>query len=271
MIKRISQSFTKDMLDYQAGELCGNMVKARWVDDRLFPGSDAMALGAYFEYQFTLLMTGVGTLPKDGKIPMAKMMVSGKDKLAPYRTADANVRHLKDYFEEMGLKIVSAGKRLTKGRFDGTLDLICEVTKNRTFNPSTWNIGDKIIIDLKYSGLLDDKWNKMGWAQLSMPGPQVQKDYHRIQATQYSYIGNLPFYYLVMSSTNETDIRMFDMPPPRDEFHEHLTRGNRLFEDFEFGVGAGFTPYPEISRCNDCPLKKECPDKHTFPHPIFVV
>lgn len=43
MIKKITQSFIKDTRDYFAGKECGNIIKAKYVDDRLLedeePGS----------------------------------------------------------------------------------------------------------------------------------------------------------------------------------------------------------------------------------------
>lgn len=274
MIKKITQSFTKDAQDYFAGTLCGNIMKEKWVNERLIElDSKAAALGAYFEYYFTLLVTGKGTLPKDGKVPERGMYANGKQPLAPYALAEANAVRLKEYFELMGLKVLRAGVKLTKGRFEGTIDLMVECMKAIEFDAGKkWKVGDIFIFDLKYSGLLDDKWSNFGWIGLLSPGPHIQKDYHKVQAIHYSYIGgDYPFYYLVVSSTNENDIGLFHVGVTEEISQQYRDEAAGLFEKFEFEAKIGFEARPSISVCNGCPLKGECKDKHTYPHPKEVV
>lgn len=241
------------------------------MNDRLFEGSKSMKEGAYFEYYFTLLLTGKGSLPKDGKIPKREMYKDGSKPLAEYARAEANAKRLVEYFNGMGIKVVSAGVRQTDGKYEGTIDLICEATKEIKFaDGSTWNIGFRFVIDLKYSGLLDDKWNKMGWGGMLQPGYHIQKEHHKIQATHYHMITKLPFYYLVVSSKNETDLLFLYIPVSEQMIKDHIEVANNNYDYFEFISGVGFEPRPSISRCNDCPLRAECTDKHTFPHPITI-
>lgn len=273
MIKKVTQSFVKDCRDYFSGSLCGNIMREKWVNDRLIElDSDAADLGAYFEYYFTLIKTGVGTLPKNKKVPLRGMYASGKQPLAKYAIAEANALRLMAYFDEMGLKILRAGVKVTKGRFEGTIDLVVECNKKITFDDGRkWKIGDVLIIDLKYSGLLDNRWDKFGWAGLLLSGPHIQKDFHKIQAIHYHYVGGMPFYYLVVSSTNENDIELFHVPVSKEMEQAHIDEANQLFEKFEFESKIGFEARPSISVCNGCPLNAECKDKHTFPHPKEVV
>jgi hypothetical protein len=272
MIKKISFSFMTDMVDYLEGGLCGNIIQEKWVNDRLIElDSDAAELGTYFEYYFTLLVTGKGSLPKNGKIPERKMYKDGSKPLSEYARAEKNAVRLKDYFEKMGLKIIAAGKKITKGRFEGTIDLICECTKSINFGQMEWIEGSHVVIDIKYSGLIEDKWKQFGWAGMLQPGPHIQKDYHGKQAKQYHHLTDLPFYFLVCSSTNETDITLLHLPMQEDYLiDEHIKEGNSLFEKFEFEAKIGFEARPEISACNKCPLKDECKDRHTFPNPKIV-
>jgi hypothetical protein len=270
MIKRISQSFIKDAIKYFAGDLCGNIMREKWVNDRLLPlDSEAAALGNFFEYQFTLLMTGKGTVPKDGKIPMREETKAG-NATAAYSRAEANAIRLQGYFEKMGLKILHAGKKLTKGKFEGTIDLICECQKEIDFEGIKWEAGNVIVIDLKYSGLIDNRWEQMGWAGLLLPGENAQKDYHGIQAKQYSFVSDLPFYYLIMAPANMEDILLLQVPVSEEMIEDHIKGGNALMEKFQFEAQIGFEARPEVVRCNCCPLNSECSDKHTFPHPKTV-
>lgn len=271
MVKKITQSLIKDCIKYFSGNLCGNIMRERWVKGRLLMDGHAMSLGSYFEFQFTLLMTGVGSLPKNGKTPVATLTQKG-EKTADYKRADANALRLQRYFGEMGLNILHAGKKLTQGRFEGTIDLICQVSDLKTFDGGiTWQKGDIIVIDLKYSGLIDDNWNAMGWGAMTRAGSNAQKDHHGIQAKQYFLVSKgMPFYYLIMPPSNEEDILFLHVPVTAEMVEDHMKGGNALLEKFEFEAQMGFEARPELMRCNACPLKAECKDKHTFPHPITV-
>jgi hypothetical protein len=269
---KISQSFIKNAVEYFSGDLCGNIMRERWVKGRLLEmDSKAMHLGSYFEYQFTMLMLGVGSVPKNGQIPMPVTTKAG-EKTADYKRADANALRLQGYFERMGLKILSAGKKLTKGKFEGTIDLICECQKEVVFGSFdlVWRVGDIIVIDLKYSGLIDNAWEPMGWGAMTRAGSNAQKDHHGIQAKQYHFITGFPFYYLIMAPSNEEDILLLHVPVSEEMLDDHVKGGNALLEKFEFEAQMGFEARPEFTRCNACPLKGECKDKHTFPHPVTV-
>lgn len=271
MIERITQSFIKDMRSYKAGELCGNIIRERWVNNRLLEDPDrepgAMELGAYFEF------ITFGTLPKGGKIPQPVYMLTPlkknggspdglqvEDMTEPYRFAHKQSKHLLAYMDRMGFKILHAGKHLTKGRYEGTLDLIVECTKDI----DDFVIGNVIVIDIKYSGLMGPNipWrNKHGW-QWS----DVQKKYHGTQALHYHFISDgLKFYFLVTSSTVEGEAKMFYIPIDEFESEQHIMEGNSLFEDLKFFSEVGLEARPSLVTCNKCPLRNECHDRQLWP------
>lgn len=274
----------KDMIAYQREEECGLILREKHVNGRLFDDPDgSMNLGSFFEFKAT------GGLPKGGKEPKPEMMQSGKDMTVKYRVALKNAIRLRGnpelgipgMLQEMGLKIIHVQKKLTKGRFEGTLDLIVMVVKNRRFVQQTedpqnpiiirWRKGDKFWIDLKYSGLLEDKWSKHGWAWTP-----IQKAYHGIQAKQYSFIADeMPGYFMVWQSNNAeaeiSDVKLFHVPVSKDDIQEHIIKGNELFDQFQVMVKADlFLPHAEMKRCFKCPLKADCKWRRDFPHPQTV-
>jgi len=255
-MKKVTQSFVKDLLEYIAGGSCGHLIREKWINDKLIElDSKAAKLGCYFEYTFS------GALPKNKEIPKAEMMASGKDKLAPYRLADTNVERLRRYFGLMGLQILKAGVRLTRGKFEGDIDLIVECTKKIVFRDGfKWKKGDKLVIDLKYSGLIEDRWSKHGW--LWTP---EQRAYHGIQAKQYFFITELPFYFLVVSSTNEYDIKLFRIEIGQESINQYILQANDLEEKLNYYNDIGWEPRPDISKCAECPLREGCPDRATYP------
>ena len=267
-MKKISQSFIKSMREYLAGEECGNIIREQYIDGRLIDRkSEAMDEGSLFEYLLC------GNLPKSGKIPIAQRTQKGELTMESKRAIHNAEVVKKLLFETWGLKIVKKGVKLTKGNQEGTIDLIVECNKDVVFGNRTWKKGDRFVIDIKYSGLLYDKWEKFGWAWSN-----IQKSYHGTQAKQYHYITGLPFYFLVVGNKNllkdgewqQTDIKMFYTPVDEHMIEHHLMEGNELMEKLNFYGADGLEPRPSYSKCVKCPLFETCPDKHTFPHPVEI-
>lgn len=260
-MKKISQSFLSDMIEYIAGDSCGHLMRAKWIDGKLLElDSKAAKLGSYFEFVLT------GALPKNGIEPKPEMMVSGKDMLAPYRLVHTNVDRVRQYFSLMGLKILKAGVKLTRGKFEGTIDLLVECQKKVIFRDGfKWKKGDKLVLDIKYSGLIEDRWNKFGWALMGQPGSNIQKDYHGVQGKHYHMITGLPFYFLVVSSTNDTDIKLFRLEFGEGVIERHIMEANNLEEKLRLYNDIGWEPRPDISKCAECPLREGCHDRSTYP------
>jgi hypothetical protein len=282
MITKITQSFVVAARDYFAGQECGLLLKHQYVDGKLVGRkSKSLALGSYFEWLLS------GALPKDGKVPMPVYMKTPlKKKLAkdltiddmtePYRRAHFNAAAIKDIWQEMGLEIVRVGHKYEKGNQEGTIDLVMKCTKYIEFADGTvWREGDFIVLDIKYSGLLYDRWERYGWAW-----SELQKEYHGTQAKQYGYITGLPFYFWVVSNTNKMedgedeypmpDIKLFRVPLDEFMIEQHLMEGNKLLERFKFESTVGFVARPSLVRCSKCPLVDTCESKHLFPHPETV-
>lgn len=292
-MKRITQSFYKDMLEYIDGGSCGHLMKKKWIDDELIElDSDNIALGAYFEYIFTELMLGPGngSLPKNGQIPraeyyakslkviadlVAKKLKGGAgsvvinpwdknelgqsilgvdDMLAPYKLAHQNAEALASYFKLMGIEIVKAGKPLVKGRLEGTIDLIVK-----------WE-GELRVIDLKYSGLINERWSKFGWAWT-----EEQKKYHGIQAKHYHHITGMPFYFWVVSSKNENEQKIFKITFSNGEIDKHVDEAIYLEKKLKYYDELGWIARPEIAKCKQCPLVNSCQDKATHPIPEEII
>lgn len=270
MLQKISQSFIKDFRDYLRGIGCGNLIREKYVNDRLFGDEDepgAMNLGAFFEYHLS------GALPKSGKIPEPVYMDDGKTLRADYRKALSSAILVKDYLQAMGLKIVYIGKKYDKGRFVGVIDLVVQVSRETVFEGITWAVGKRFVIDLKYSGLVGtsgDRSNKHGWSWSN-----AQKEYHGTQAKQYHFVSGMPFYFLVTQSNQKEGERpickLFYVPVDEFMIEQHIAEGNALFDQFEVIVQVGgLKAMPELKKCSDCPMREECEDKHTYPRPEVV-
>jgi hypothetical protein len=269
MIEKISQSFIKDMKEYQDGGSCGHLMEYKWVHGKLINiQSDAMHLGTYTEYKTT------GALPKNKQVPLPKMMKSGKDMLIDYRRAEINAQLILDLWKRMGFKMVTSGREYTKGRHKGTIDVVMEATKKIVFQDGfTLKNGDRFVIDIKISGLIDDRWSKHGWAFT----PE-QREYHGIQGKHYHYITGLPFMFMVVDPKAKVEegpenfrAKFYRLDISEEALLQHLEDANSAYSALEMYVKVGFEPRPEFIKCSDCALKEGCADKHTYPHPEMVV
>lgn len=246
---KISQSLMKDLQSYYMGQECGNLIKARYIDNLDIEGSEAMLLGQYFEYMAT------GQLPKNKQVPEPKTLKNGNLAVG-YERAYASAMYCKTMFETMNIEILEKGLTLSHGDLIGTFDLLAR-----------WD-GKLCVIDLKYSGLLDNKWDERGW-DFDMLS---QKDKLMIQSVHYKIIAEnhyneeVDFYFFLFSSTNPNDVRIAKIviDPMREMKHiEDVKRAKTLWERF---LGTqNLKNYPTLAKCSDCPLKDECKDRTLLP------
>lgn len=277
MIERISQTFIKYMKSYLAGEECGNIIRHIFVDQRPFNlTSKWMEVGTYFEFLLT------GAVPKSGIIPKPVYQISPLKKKPPekltvedmmedYRRAHANAAQVKRHLADMKLEIVVAGKHIVKGRFEGTIDLIVRAKESLRSKDGInweWQEGEMMVFDVKYSGLIEDKWKKFGWAWTP-----IQKEYNRPQAVQYHFLTELPFSFLVVQNNNKSigdvfqlaDVRLFRIPVSEEMLKAHIQEGNHLLGLLALEEVSGFKARPALKKCWKCPIAVGCPDKIVYP------
>jgi hypothetical protein len=287
---RITQSLMKDIREYvsDAGS-CGIWIRERWINGRQFDDeSKAMKLGTFFEYITT------GSLPKNGKVPQPEFMKSEIKKnkgsieglgiqqmYEPYREAYENRQKLLDVWAQMGLVIARdkdgkpmSGVKVIKANplggpdHEGTWDVVLEATRDVIFGDGfQLKKGDRIIEDIKYSGMKDDYRTVHGWQWTDK-----QIKYHGTQGKEYSWLGDMkyPFFFRIVDPKGNY-IVAFRMVISKEAIEAHLAEANYLYEKLMFLNSVdSLEPRPEYNRCLDCPLFNECEHKHTYPHPVKV-
>lgn len=234
----ISKSLLLSYLDYCNGKECGVKWEAMYVSKTLkSEPTEAMMLGKYFENRAT------GYVGAGEETPQAKLRKDGK-MTAEYERAETQAMNFRAYCERMQIEILEVGKRIEKDGCSLILDIVAMYK------------GREVVIDLKYSGKLYDKWDDNGWALESFE----YKTAHHMQPIHYAYLTGLPFYYFVFSSTNEIDCEFFEVKmeqPITSEIHERRIQQVRERIDIEMQTG-GFIPRPSLKRCNACALSMEC-------------
>jgi len=277
---KITQSLIKSLLsvvqkNIKTGEYdeCGLLFELKFIHKRwdLFLASDAMALGTWFEYMCT------GSLPKDGKVPkekkVAKPNADGNYLSEPYNRMLKHVENFKRFMKYYGLEIVSVGRTIKADDLEGTLDIEAKATKRIVQNGEVLlEEGDTVILDMKASGLLDDKWQDYGWHLDAL----ADKSKLILQPIHYKFIGKyhnvfgkeVPFWFLLFNTKDENDFRCIDFRVTQRDFDLHVELIRKTITVLNHYLERGFPARPTMARCGDCPIKLKC--KHFMAIPPIV-
>lgn len=281
---KISQSLLKSLLDYRNGKECGLIFKAKYIDGRydLFPPSDAQNVGTWFEYKAT------GSLPKNGAVPQPEYMKRGKDEsgnpqlTAEYRLMTEHLKNFNNIMETYGFEIIRAGEdikallpdSLEKFGEDvwltGTLDMRVKATKTiysmyENQKVCVVEAGQEAIIDIKTTGLLDDKWNDYGWelGNLSNKVKLVTQPVHYKMIEKMNTGVEPPFIFMLFSSRNSNDARIIDFKIDETAYEEHQSFIDVGVQNMIYLMKNGFKAKPSLEKCSECPLRHDCEFKAT--------
>ncbi len=262
----ISNSLIKVIDEYalgESGDACGTQLKAIYLDKAaVISPSSAMKLGQYFEFKAT------GAKLRDGSEPQPELLKSG-DFSAEYKRVLQQAAHFQIEMKYYGFKIISVGETW-EYEFEGLniKGIIDVLAKDRK--------GNELIIDLKYSGLLDDKWNETGWDKEKLPTRRKlisqPKLYSWLSLKKFGKI--YPFYFFLHSSTNPIDRKIYKINVGKeDALCEEIEKLIRFTDDtIQYHLLSGFESRPYYKRCLECPLLATCKDAITLPkiEEIFI-
>lgn len=231
------------------GKACGLLFKAKYIDKNVesLP-SDSMKEGIYFEFLCT------GALDRKGNAPEPETTRTGALTTAYDRVVKAS-ELFKNIVEKYNIKILEKGYVLETEDCNGILDILAE-----------WD-GKKCIIDLKYSGLIDDKWSDLGWNEDSLH----MKDSLMIQGVHYKMLGrdalneDLPFYYFIFNSKDPTDMKIIEEVVDEDRFEAHREMIKKVKANIDSEMQKGFIPLPNYRLCRKCPLNETCEHRQSLP------
>lgn len=250
----ISQSFIKDLIKYRNGDACGVHLYLKYDKGLfgIFGNKEVFNKGKYFEYITT------GNKGKDGKVPEPVRLKSG-ELSKPYQDIHTQALHFKEVMKYYGFEILKVDYEIVYKDTVGTLDLLVGCKKD--IYGYDGNIiqkkGGKIIIDLKYSGLLDNDWSEYGWG-LKYFG---NKETHLIQASHYTYLyykkfnEHLPFMFMVFSSTNVNQQKIINVSFTDDDIAMHEVHLITVREWINSINKLGIKKRPRKDICDECPLE----------------
>jgi hypothetical protein len=178
----INQSLVKDLVKYQNNDLCGLVFTNKWIYNQYGSGTKSNHLGHYFEYLCT------GALAK-GESEAPRPDFNKKGELSTdFEIAKKQSVFFKELIGKYGIELISAGdKVLADDKWIGTLDILAKwesISDYIDFEFGEDNPDKRVIIDLKYSGLLEDKWNEFGWNSDTL----AKKQGTMLQAKHYKFL-----------------------------------------------------------------------------------
>lgn len=250
----ISQSLIKSYTDYKMGNECGLVINEKYIKKNYPPPTDAMKKGIYFEYKAT------GALPLDGNIPQPEVVYKGKPNeglSAEYKRIEESVLLFKSILKHYKIKILSVGKKITVSGMSGILDIEAELDEK------------KVYIDLKYSALIDDKWNELGWETQSLPYKDklmLQGVHYKILAKESEGIEDIPFYYFIFSPADSKYAKIILQEVDDDRINLHYAVVSNVRSEFTKELeSGGFKPMPSLKRCSGCYLFSNCQHRTEVP------
>jgi hypothetical protein len=258
----ISQSLIKNYWDYKAGKYCGEAFMRLDINHEAEKASsERMKVGQYFEWLCT------GQVLRDGSVPPEPLTKTGKPTADGERMKNQASRFMA-LKEAEKLEIIETGKVIEyeAGNFKlkGILDIFGEM------------YGRPAIVDLKTSGLIGNQWEEYGWNTSTFN----MRDKLTIQPVFYKYLADvtlgirdIPFYYSIHSSSNDTDsefweVQLSDYDKAMNLFESMI---NQYAEEILFQKETGFAPFPDVKRCKECPLFESCVFKKLTPTRKLVV
>lgn len=265
----INQSLVKDLVKYQNGDLCGLIFMNKWILNQFGEGTKSNTLGHYFEYLCT------GALAKGETEPPKPEYTKKGELSSDFQIAKKQSVFFHELINKFGIKLISAGdKVLADNKWIGTLDILAEwnTFSNYVDYDFTNNSNKQVIIDLKFSGLLDDKWNQYGWHTDTL----AKKQGTMLQAKHYKFLYwkkygfNPPFLFFVFDTKEVGKVKVINIDIEDWELEQHEVFLEKAKRYFEIQLEKGFEPRPKYESCVKCTYSVWCQFKVTIPSVISI-
>ena len=249
-IPKLSQSLVKSLFNYMNDKECGLKIEAQYINGENFPSNEVQELGNYFEFICT------GQLPRDGHTPTPNLLKSGKPTTA-YQRMDKQKENFERIMKSYNLEVEQTGFAFTNPKYSGIADIIAldKNIKSKDINKQ------RIIIDLKTSGLINDKWSPYGWADESIEEKWdllIQAVHYKMLAKYEWGIEDIPFYFMIFSNKNEVECKIFEINIDEATRMQHFQNLEKVKKYLDLCIKEGWKAKPELMRCDVCPMNKGC-------------
>lgn len=242
-IPKLSQSLVKSLFKYKQGEECGLRIEKMYIEGVNFPSSEVQELGNYFEYICT------NQLPRDGHTPEAKLLKTGKMSVN-YVRMEKQKENFENIMSEYKFTIEKTGFEFTNPKYSGIADIIA-LNEDK----------ERVIIDIKTSGLINDKWSPYGWANESIEEKwdlNIQAIHYKMLAKYEWGIEDIPFYFMIFSTKNDIECKIFEIIVDESTRFQHYQNLEKVKHFLDESIKNGWEAKPELMRCSRCELTESC-------------
>lgn len=258
---RLSPSAIRAYWSYLNGDTCGLLFNDMYYDKTgvKIKETEKMLAGKLFEY------LAAGIVGRDGEIPQALLTPTGK-----FSTKNTGIQEQAERFRKtveqhkMDMFDVSVTLETDMGNY--VLKSITDVCFEKD--------GLKGLIELKYSGLLGNKWEEYGWEASTLNKRRVhliQAACNIISARELWGQEHVPYYFYVASATNSEDAALFEVVFDERALAEYTDMIENAYLGIIVEAELGFRAYPDYKRCADCPLAESCFHKSLVPGVTKIV
>ena len=257
-LPNLSQSLLKEYVDYfdENVKSCGLYIRKKYFEKKPVESTEVQKLGIYFEYMAT------GYLRPGDTIPQPEMVYKGtaREKMSTdYERATLSAELFKNMMKHYGIIPLKYGEYMLHDGSSGISDIY-----------AIWN-DEECIIDVKYSGLFDDKFSEYGWHTESL----VYKSKTLLQPIHYKYLAkhtkgipDIPFYFWVFHAKNHEKAKIIkaNIQEEHLNLHEQITVPKmKKYLNFHYNNLDKLEARPNFVRCKDCPFYDECDQRAEVP------
>jgi hypothetical protein len=232
------------------GTHCGILFREKYINKTVVTeATEAMKAGQYLEYLLT------GEKPRSGETPQPEMTKAGKltalyEKLQAYPEV---WKHLlvKCFIDE---STIETGVEL-KTEINGfTLKGILDVSAY-TFARVP------VIIDIKGSGFIRNKWEDYGWDELHRK-PGLWGQLALYDFLYESVFGEVPELKFAVFAPNSYDARLFNVKISNRNFEKYKLYYEKKIEHIEEEIAYAnetfWTSTSDFKMCKNCPMRENC-------------
>jgi hypothetical protein len=241
----------------QAERLCESAMFAYLRKEIEFTHSDVMDAGSYFEH-----VAGFAPAPA----PSQHMHTKAGKLTALFERAHQQGQIAREIYAHLWTGAVETQSKLE-------MQLTTANGPEQVIGiPDFVDFENSIIFDLKFSGLLHNKYDGFMRPDLFLSGEAAQ------QAKTYSLMylrkfNTIPIFQLhVWSSTKIADVRIFEYEYSADQLSEHeksMVAAIESIREMESLPDDFRTNFPALHRCYECPIANTCKSKRLYPEIIY--
>ena len=251
-IPKLSDDLVIDLQEYKKQEHCGLVIEHKYFNKESIPLTDNQVLESYFKYKTT-------GIKLNDVIPEPKLLKNGNLSI-DYKRIESQINNYNTLMKSLQFEVDKINFQFTNPKFAGTIDIVALDNKIKTKVKNK----KRVLISLKTTGLINDKWKKTGWHQETLADKNniTIKAIHFKLLAKYEWGIDVPFYFFVFSNKNEWEHKVFEICVDENTITEYYNslKNVKYYLDEQINK---WIAYPKYKHCFNCQLNPICGQAQT--------